>query len=135
VESLVSTHGTWQVPWGAINRVGRGDRTFPLSGVASTGLTTLRAVGGTLDPKTGTLVCQDGQSCTTLVLFKPGRVESYSVTPWGESDHPTSPHYLDQAEKLFGKKILKPTWFQREDLLKGSNVESTTTLEWSGPGK
>ena len=135
VESLVSTHGTWQVPWGDINRVGREGRTFPLSGVASAGLTTLRAVGGTLDPKTGTLVCEDGQSCTTLVLFKPGRVESYSVTPWGESDHPTSPHYLDQAEKLFGKQILKPTWFQREDLLKGDHVESTTTLEWSGPGK
>jgi len=134
VEGLMNTRGTWRVAWGDINRVGRGGRTFPLAGSAVDDLTTLRAVGGGFDAKTGTILCEHGQSCTTLALFKPGRVESYSVTPWGESDHPDSPHYLDQAEKLFGRKLLKPTWFQREDLLGGNNIESTTTLEWSGSG-
>jgi acyl-homoserine lactone acylase PvdQ len=130
----MDTRGTWRVAWGDINRVGRGGRTFPLAGSATDGLTTLRAVGGGFDAKTGTILGEHGQSCTTLVLFKPGRVESYSVTPWGESDHPDSLHYLDQAEKLFGRKLLKPTWFQREDLLGGNNIESTMTLEWSGSG-
>jgi len=132
VEELMRTHGTWQVRWGDINRVGRGERTYPLAGVGTGGIVTLRAVGNGYDRKTGTVLCKDGQSCTTLVLFKPGRVESYSVTPWGESDHPDSPHYLDQAEKLFSRKELKPTWFQREDLLRGGNVESEMTLEWPG---
>ena len=134
VMGLIDTHGSWRVPWGEINRVGRGDRTFPLAGCATNGLVTLRAVGGDADAKSGKIVCGSGQSCTTLVLFKPGRVESYSVTPWGESDNPTSPHYLDQAEKLFGRKLLKSTWFQREDLLAGNNVESTMTLDYL-PGK
>jgi acyl-homoserine-lactone acylase len=132
VDWLVQTHGTWQVKWGDINRVGRGDRSFPLAGCATGGITTLRAVGNGLDRNTGVLRCKDGQSCTTLVLFKPGDVESYSVTPWGESDDPNSPHYLDQAEKLFGQKKLKPTWFQLDDLLKG-HVESTTVLEYGAP--
>lgn len=127
VEQLLATHQTWQVPWGQVNRVGRDGRTFPLAGAGEP--ETLRAVGGNYDAKTGTILNDGGQSCTTLVLFKPGRVTSYSVTPWGESDHPQSKHYLDQAEKLFSKKLLKPTWFQKEDLLRGKNIESTTVLE------
>lgn len=127
VEQLLATHQTWQVPWGKVNRVGRDGRTFPLAGAGEP--ETLRAVGGNYDAKTGTILNDGGQSCTTLVLFKPGHVTSYSVTPWGESDHPQSKHYLDQAERLFSKKLLKPTWFQKDDLLKGNNVESTTVLE------
>jgi acyl-homoserine-lactone acylase len=130
IEELVQKHGGWQVPWGQINRVGRGGRTFPLAGWGTDDLVTLRAVGGPWDDKTATILCQAGQSCTTLVLFKPGRVESYSVTPWGESDDPKSPHYLDQAEKLFSRRQLKPTWFQREDLLAGNNIESTLVLDY-----
>ena len=131
VEELTRTHGTWQVRWGDINRVGRGGRTFPLAGSGTEDLDTLRAVGGAWDDKTATILGEGGQSCTTVVLFKPGRVESYSVTPWGESDHPNSPHYLDQAEKLFSHKQLKPTWFQRDDLMRGNNIESTIALEYS----
>lgn len=131
VERLTRTHGTWRVPWGDINRVGRDGKTFPSAGSGNP--TTLRCCGGDLDEKTDTMVGNIGQSCTTVVLLKPGRVESYSVYPWGESDHPNSAHYLDQAEKLFSQKKFKPTWFQREDLLRGGNVESTTVLEYWEP--
>lgn len=55
------------------------------------------------------------------------------MTPWGESDDAKSPHFLDQAEKLFGQKKLKPTWFQKQALLSGDHVESTLSLEWSAP--
>jgi len=132
LENLAAKRDTWQVPWGQVNRVGREAKTFPLAGCATNDLVTLRAVGGDFDSTTDTIVCGSGQSCTTLVLFKPGRVESYSVTPWGESDHPSSPHYLDQAEKLVSHKQLKPTWFQRDALLADKrNIEATTTLEWA----
>jgi hypothetical protein len=33
------------------------------------------------------------------------------VIPLGESDHPESGHFEDQAEKLFSKSLVKPTWF------------------------
>ena len=133
VEALIEKRGTWEVPWGQINRVGRGERDFPLAGCATGDVVTLRAVGGDIDTTTGKIRCAHGQSCTTLVLFKPGAVESYSVTPWGESDDAKSPHFLDQAEKLFSQKKLKPTWFQKKALLSGDHVESTLNLEWSAP--
>jgi len=128
IDWLVKTHGTWRVTWGDINRVGRDGKTFPVAGAGNP--TTLRCLGGgEIDEKTGTMVGNVGQSCTTVVFLKPGGVEAYSVNPWGESDDPKSPHYLDQAEKLLSKKQLKPTWFQREDLMRGNNVESTMTLD------
>ena len=37
-----------------------------------------------------------------------------------------STHLLDQAEKLYSQRQLKPTWFAKEDLLK--NVESQKSL-------
>jgi acyl-homoserine lactone acylase PvdQ len=33
------------------------------------------------------------------------------LIPLGESDHPDSPHFDDQAEKLFSKSRVKPTYF------------------------
>ena len=41
------------------------------------------------------------------------------VLPLGESDHPDSPHYDDQAEKLFSKSRAKSTYFlNRKELEK-----------------
>jgi len=129
---LHGTYGTWRVAWGEMNRVARGDRSAPLGGCATDGITTLRAVGGNWDADKMRIICEDGQSCTTLVFFKPKGAVSYSVTPWGESDDPKSPHYFDQAERLFSKQLLKPTWFQKASLLGngGRNIESKTVLEY-----
>ena len=41
------------------------------------------------------------------------------VLPLGESDHPDSAHFDDQAEKLFSKSRAKPTYFlNRKELEK-----------------
>jgi hypothetical protein len=41
------------------------------------------------------------------------------VIPLGESDDPRSPHFDDQAEKLFSKARAKPTYFlDRKELEK-----------------
>ncbi|MFV1967897.1 MAG: hypothetical protein ACC628_20895 [Pirellulaceae bacterium] len=54
--------------------------------------------------------------------------------PLGQSDHPDSPHYDDQAEKLFSQQKMKPTYFlDKQELLR--HVESTTELQWSPPGR
>ena len=39
---------------------------------------------------------------------------------------PDSPHYDDQADKLFSKGLLKPTWYQKEELMR--NLESGKRL-------
>src|SRR5215467_10373635 len=64
------------------------------------------------------MVGYTGQSSTQIVILtKPP--QSYMVIPLGESDHPESNHWDDQAEKLFSKSQAKPTYFaNRKELEK-----------------
>ncbi len=73
----------------------------------------------------GVSYARSGQSCPTVVFLKQP-IKSYSAVPYGQSEHPDSPHYTDQAEKLFKLKKLKPMWFQKEELLQ--NLKSKKTL-------
>jgi len=124
-EHLRKEYGRLEVPWGEIHRVGRGDKDFPCSGGESGSGTTLRAVGERQAGKK--IIGRSGQSCTQLVVFKKTGAVSWSATPWGQSDDPKSPHYSDQAEKLFSNSLLKPTWFNEADLQAG-HVESRAVL-------
>lgn len=122
---LEANHGTAEVPYGRVHRVRRGDRSWPASGGdAGAGDQTLRAIDSKLDGKA--FYGYGGQNWVQVVQFRPGAVRSWSVTPYGQSDDPRSPHFADQAEKLFGPGRLKPTWFQPAEL--DGNVETTTIL-------
>jgi hypothetical protein len=44
--------------------------------------------------------------------------QSWMLIPLGESDHSDSPHFDDQAEKLFSRAQVKPNYFLRRDELK-----------------
>ncbi|KPL11340.1 hypothetical protein AMJ85_03805 [candidate division BRC1 bacterium SM23_51] len=124
---LQKEYGRIEVPWGEIHRVTRGDEDFACSGGDGGSGMTLRAVGADRGGKK--FVGRSGQSCTQLVVFRKTGAESWSVTPWGQSDDPKSAHYADQAEKLFSNSRLKPTWFNKADLLAG-NVESKKVLTY-----
>jgi len=50
------------------------------------------------------------------------------AVPWGQSGHPDSPHYVDQAEKLYSKREMKNTWWKKADLL--DHVESEKAFRW-----
>jgi acyl-homoserine lactone acylase PvdQ len=124
---LNANYGTSEVKYGQLHRVRRGDHSWPVSGGNSGGGDqTLRAVDAKLEGKVyyGT----GGQNWVQLVQFRPGAVRSWSLTPYGQSDDPKSPHYADQAEKLFSPGRMKPTWFQSAEL--EGNVESTKVLHW-----
>jgi acyl-homoserine-lactone acylase len=122
---MQKTYGSIGVPWGNVYRLRRGDKTWPLAGVAEHGLVTLRAVGADDPDENGIMYANGGQLCTT-VIFLGDPVRSYSVVPYGQSEFPDSPHYSDQAEKLFSKRLLRPTWYQKEELME--HVESKKTL-------
>ena len=63
-------------------------------------MATPRAIS--FDPVGKEMVGRTGQTSTQIVILtKPP--QSYMVIPLGESDHPNSGHYDDQAEKLFSK--------------------------------
>ena len=126
VEYMQKHFNSIEVPWGDVHRSRRGNQSWGLAGVAKHGLVTLRAIGTSDPDENGISYARSGQSCPTVVFLKQP-VTSYSAVPYGQSEKPDSPHYTDQAERLFSQKKLKPTWFQQEELMK--NLESTTVLE------
>lgn len=121
---LEKHHGSAEVPYGQVHRIRRGDRSWPVSGGESGGGMTIRSISSDLDGKV--FYGRNGQNWLQLVEFRRGAVRSWSLTPYGQSDDPGSRHYADQAEHLFSPGILKPAWFQPEDL--EGNVESTRVL-------
>jgi acyl-homoserine lactone acylase PvdQ len=104
--------------YGTLFRVGRegSTRNWPVGGgtVAVAGMATPRAIG--FDKKGDIMLGRSGQTSTQVVILtKPP--QSWMVIPMGESDHPDSPHFDDQAEKLFSHARAKPTYFLRRDEL------------------
>jgi acyl-homoserine-lactone acylase len=117
-----------EATFGTLFRVGRqnGTHTWPVSGgtVAEAGMATPRAIGFKQSGKE--MVGQSGQTSTQIIILtKPP--QSYMVIPLGESDHPDSGHFDDQAEKLFSKSQAKSTYFlNRKELEK--HVTATKEL-------
>jgi len=115
--------------FGTLFRVGRKDatRTFPVGGgsLAEAGMATPRAIN--FSPRGKEMVGHTGQTSTQIVILtKPP--QSYMVLPLGESDHPDSPHYDDQAEKLFSKSRAKSTYFlNRKELEKHVTAKKQLT--------
>jgi len=104
--------------YGTLFRVGRegSARNWPVGGgtITAAGMATPRAIG--FDKKGDIMLGRSGQTSTqVVVLTKPP--QSWMVIPLGESDHPGSPHFDDQAEKLFSQARAKPTYFLRRDEL------------------
>ncbi len=117
--------------YGTLFRVGRENagRHWPVGGgsVAEAGMATPRAISFVKEGNI--MIGRGGQTSTQIVILK-NPPESYMVLPLGNSDHKDSPHFDDQAEKLFSKAKAKPAYFlKRAELEK--NVKSRTTLEWN----
>ena len=113
--------------FGSLFRVGRqgAQRSWPVSGgsLREAGMATPRAVN--FEKSGNQMIGQGGQTSTQIVILtKPP--QSYMVIPLGESDHPDSPHFDDQAEKLFSKSLAKPTYFlNRKELEKHATRRET----------
>jgi len=115
--------------YGTLFRVGRegSGRNWPVSGgtLPQVAMSTPRAVS--FEKKHKIMLGQGGQTATQIVILtKPP--QSWMVIPLGESDHPDSPHFDDQAEKLFSRAIAKPTYFlRRNELEKHVTAEKDLT--------
>jgi penicillin amidase/acyl-homoserine-lactone acylase len=127
-EALFRQWGRLEVSYGEVYRVGRAgsSRTWPVGGGSIHGMSTPRAISFEPQKDGRTFLAHGGQTSTQVVqLSNPPR--SWTLLPLGESDHPSSKHWDDQAEKLFSPGKLKPTYFlDKEELLK--HVESTKVL-------
>ena len=133
IVTLTAEHGTTEVRLGDVYRVGRGGQSWPIGGVkfraGNEEITTLRAMAtgamlsGSPDaPDLRWVVAGQRQPCLTIFT---NPIQSFTSAPFGQSDHPESAHYSDQA-RLLSDRRLKPTYFNKDELLK--HVESKTVL-------
>jgi acyl-homoserine-lactone acylase len=107
-DRLAADFGTWRTAWGDINRfqrltadiAPRFDDTAPSIPVPFTSAQwgSLASFGARTHPNTKRMYGTSGNSFVAIVEFGE-RVRAIAVTAGGESGHPDSPHFNDQATR------------------------------------
>jgi acyl-homoserine-lactone acylase len=123
---LDADFGTWQTPWGEINRFQRisgdidqqYDDSKPSLPVAFTSATwgSLASFGMVAHQKTRRIYGDRGNSFVAVVEFGP-RLRAKSILAGGESANPASRHFSDQAE-MYSKGQFKDVLFYKSDIEK-----------------
>jgi len=128
LERMERELGRTDTVYGDVFRVGRDEASWPVAGGGTEqhGLATLRTMGFGGPNERFERWGVSGQTSTQLVVLSTP-IRSWIYLPVGQSDRPESPHYRDQAERLFSPRVMKPSWWLPEDL--APNVRSRTVLE------
>jgi acyl-homoserine lactone acylase PvdQ len=123
-ERLTADFGTWKTPWGEINRYQRltGGIVQPFNdsqpslpvGFTSSRWGSLASFGARPYPQTKKWYGTSGNSFVAVVEFG-DRVRAKAVTAGGESGHPSSPHFNDEAVR-YGTGNLRDIYFYRSQL-------------------
>ena len=124
LEGLKADFGTWEMPWGAVNRYQRlnGDirqafddakASIPI-GLASGRWGALAAYGARYDNNTKKIYGTRGNSFVAVVEFGE-KVRAKSLLAGGQSGDPDSPHFDDQAE-MYRTATFKDVAYYREDV-------------------
>jgi acyl-homoserine-lactone acylase len=130
-DRLERDFGTWRTPWGEINRFQRlNDDIAPRFTDSGPSIPvgfpwsrwgTLASFAARTYPGTRRRYGTSGNSFVAIVEFGP-RVHAIAVTAGGESGHPASPHFNDEAQR-YATGNLRPVYFWPAEL-KG-HVERT----------
>src|SRR3954451_15070130 len=123
-DKLTADFGSWKTPWGDINRFQRltGDIVHPFSdagpsipvGFTSATWGSLASFGARAYPGTKKWYGTSGNSFVAVVEF--GKtVRARAVTAGGESGHPASPHFNDEAQR-YTTGNLREVYFYRSQL-------------------
>jgi acyl-homoserine lactone acylase PvdQ len=126
VLELKEQFGTWQIPWGDLNRYQRltgnvketyddAGPSLPVSYTAAT-WGCLPSFVSRVMPGTKKRYGYSGNSFICAVEFGP-RIKAKSLLAGGVSKNPSSPHFDDQAD-MYSKGRFKDVLFYREDVLK-----------------
>jgi acyl-homoserine lactone acylase PvdQ len=123
-DKLQSDFGTWKTPWGDINRFQRinGDLVQPFNdaapsipvGFTSSTWGSLASFGARAYPGTRKWYGTSGNSFVAVVEFG-DRVRARAVTAGGESGHPSSPHFNDEAQR-YSTGNLREVYYYRSQL-------------------
>ncbi|MCB2408468.1 penicillin acylase family protein [Hymenobacter lucidus] len=126
LDELTRDFGTWQMPWGEVNRfqrlTGNIQETYddkkpslPVA-FASSAWGSLAAFGSKTYPGTKKRYGNIGNSFIAVVEFGP-RIKARSVLAGGNNSQPSSPHFTDQAG-LYAEENFKDVLFYPEDVKK-----------------
>ena len=125
VDKLEQDFGTWRTPWGEINRFQRltGDIDQPFNDdkpsipvpFTSGNWGSLASFGARTYPGTKRMYGTSGNSFVAVVEFGKDKVRARAVTAGGESGHPDSPHFKDQAER-YASGDFREVYFYRSQL-------------------
>jgi acyl-homoserine-lactone acylase len=108
--------GAWDVTWGVVHRVRRGDVDAPVGGCGGA-LGCFRVLNFVTDTD-GRRVVSGGDGWVIAIEFgDPPR--AYSVLGYGQSPDPASPHHADQAE-LFAAGRMKAVYWTEEDIARAT---------------
>lgn len=111
VARIIKRFGKSEVRWGDINVVVRGGK-FPMDG---TGLYDVLHPDEGPEQENGQMYCNDGWG-DLLIVVEGNPKEIWSLLPYGESEHSSSPHFNDLA-KLHSQRQAKRFWFTPEEIL------------------
>jgi penicillin amidase/acyl-homoserine-lactone acylase len=97
--TLLQTHfGRIDPKWGDVNRLVRGDKSWPLSGAPDV----LRAVYGEFDEEAGQLKATAGDSYIMFVEWAPnGELSSHSIHNFGSATLDAKSNYYDDQAPIF----------------------------------
>lgn len=123
---LEADFGTWQTPWGEINRFQRAsgdivqqyDDARPSLPVPFTSAVwgSLASFGMSAPQKTRRIYGDRGNSFVAVVEFGP-RVRAKSILAGGNNNQPGSPHFQDQAE-MYARGQFKDVLYYKRDIEK-----------------
>jgi acyl-homoserine lactone acylase PvdQ len=123
-DNLTADFGTWNTRWGVINRFQRlddditphFDDSAPSIPVGFTSATwgSLASFGARQSSKTKKWYGSSGNSFVAVIEFGP-RVRARAVTAGGESGHPGSRHFIDEATR-YATGNLREVYFYRSQL-------------------
>jgi acyl-homoserine-lactone acylase len=123
-DRLTASFGTWETPWGEINRFQRindhiepsFDDSKPSIPVPFTSSVwgSLAAFGAHAYPNTRKWYGDEGNSFIAVVEFGP-KVRAWAITAGGESGHPDSPHFDDEATR-YAMGALRTVYYYKSQL-------------------
>lgn len=125
VHKLEDEFGTWETPWGEINRLQRLDGEINLTyddekpslavGMASSTWGALASFGTRSPSNTNRIYGAYGNSFVAVVEFG-DKVKAKSMLAGGQSGDPKSPHFYDQGQR-YADGLFKDVAFYKQDVL------------------
>lgn len=126
IEKLTTDFGTWEMPWGEVNRFQRLDGAIQQKfdddkpsipvGLASGNWGALASYGARGNQGTKKIYGTYGNSFVAVVEFGP-KVKAKSILAGGQNSDPASPHFTDQAQR-YADVDFKDVAYYREDVEK-----------------